>query len=97
MKTIRITGIGTASISPNQIELRFTVQTLDLNYNKSIELHDDKLIEFNDILNQLGFKKEDLKTSYFNISPRYKSVKKLNGEYKEEFEGYLSGWKPSAN
>ena len=89
MKTIRITGIGTATISPNQIELRFTIQTIDPNYNKSIELHDAKLIEFNKILNELGFKKEDLKTSYFNISPRYKNVKKLNGEYKEEFEGYL--------
>ena len=89
MKTIRITGVGTASISPNQIELRFTLQTLDYNYNKSIELHDSKLIEFNDILKDLKIKKEDLKTSYFNISPKYKSVKKLNGEYKEEFEGYL--------
>ena len=89
MKTIRITGVGTASISPNQIELRFTLQTLDYNYNKAIELHDSKLIEFNDILKGLKIKKEDLKTSYFNISPKYKSVKKLNGEYKDEFEGYL--------
>lgn len=88
MKTIRITGVGTASISPNQIELRFTLNTIDLNYNKSIEKHDDKLNEFNSILKDLGFKKEDLKTNYFNISPRYKNVKKLNGEYKEEFEGY---------
>lgn len=89
MKTIRITGIGTASISPNQIELRFTLQTIDPNYNKSIEKHDLKLNEFNVILKDLGLKKEELKTSYFNISPKYKSVKKLNGDYKEEFEGYL--------
>ena len=49
MKTIRITGVGTASISPNQIELRFTLNTIDPNYNKSIEKHDDKLNEFNSI------------------------------------------------
>ena len=42
MKTIRITGIGTASTSPNQIELKFTIQTIDYNYNQSIELHDSK-------------------------------------------------------
>jgi len=89
MKTIRITGVGTASISPNQIELRFTVQTLNSDYNKAISNHDEKLKQFNELLKDLGFRKEDLKTSYFNISPRYKSVKKLNGEYKEEFEGYL--------
>ena len=89
MKTIKITGIGSASIAPNQIELRFTVQTIDPNYNNSIEKHNLKLNEFNNILKELGFKKEDLKTSYFNISPKYKSVKKLNGEYKEEFEGFL--------
>lgn len=89
MKTIRITGIGSASATPNQIELRFTVTTLNSNYNNAIESQDLKLKEFNKILNELNFKKEDLKTSYFNISPRYKNVKKLNGEYKEEFEGYF--------
>ena len=89
MKTIRITGVGTASISPNQIELRFTVQTLNADYNKAISTHDEKLKQFNEVITTLGFKKEDLKTSYFNISPRYKNVKKLTGEYKEEFEGYL--------
>jgi uncharacterized protein YggE len=88
MKTIRITGVGTASISPNEIELRFSINTIDLNYNISIEKHNEKLNEFNEILKVLGFKKEDLKTNYFNISPKYKSVKKLNGEYKEEFEGF---------
>ena len=88
MKTIKITGIGTASMSPNEIELRFTLNTQDFNYNNAIEKHDLKLIEFNNLLKELGFKKEDLKTSYFNISPRYKNVKKLNGDYKEEFDGY---------
>ena len=88
MKTIKITGIGQASMSPNQIELRFTVNSQDLDYNNVIEKHDLKLIEFNNIIKSLGFNKEDLKTSYFNISPKYKSVKKLNGDYKEEFDGY---------
>ena len=89
MKTIRITGIGTASMSPNEIELRFTLITQDFNYNNVIEKHNLKLEEFNTILKNLGFKKEDLKTSYFNITPRYKNVKKLNGDYKEEFDGYF--------
>ena len=81
MKTIKITGIGSASMAPNQIELKFSVQTIDPDYNNSIEKHDLKLNEFNNILNELGFNKVDLKTSYFNISPKYKSVKKLNGDY----------------
>ena len=89
MKTIKITGIGTASISPNQIELRFNLQTIDFNYNISIEKHDFKLNEFNRVLKELGFKKEDLKTSYFNVSPKYRNTKTPNGDYKEEFEGYL--------
>lgn len=89
MKTIRITGIGSASIAPNQIELRFTLSTINKNYNNSIEMHDLKLNEFNTLIKELNFKKEDLKTSYFNISPKYKSIRKLNGEYEEQFEGYL--------
>ena len=88
MKTIRITGIGTASISPNQIELNFHIKTLDPDYNNSLEKHDIKLNEFNSIIKELNFKKEDLKTNYFNISPKYKSIRGKDGEYKEFFEGY---------
>lgn len=88
MKTIKITGRGTASMSPNQIELNFTTKTLDPDYNNSIEKHDLKLNEFNTIIKELCFKKEDLKTSYFNVAPIYKSVRQPNGEYKEFFEGY---------
>lgn len=88
MKTIKITGIGTATISPNQIELNFNIKTLDQDYNNSLEKHDLKLNEFNAILKELDIKKEELKTSYFNIYPKYKSVRQTNGEYKEYFEGY---------
>lgn len=88
MKTIKITGIGYASISPNQIELNFNVKTIDHDYNNSLEKHELKLSEFNSILKELNFQKDDLKTSYFNISPKYKNVRQNDGEYKEIFEGY---------
>jgi uncharacterized protein YggE len=88
MKTIRITGIGTASMSPNEIELKFAVNTLESDYNNSIAKHDEKLTKFTNIIKNLGFAKEDLKTSHFNISPKYKSIRNANGEYKEMFEGY---------
>ncbi len=88
MKTLKITGIGHSSMSPNQIELKFRLYTLDKNYEKLNELHSQKLEALISSLTTLNFKKEDIKTSSFNIQTKYKSIRTLSGEYKEEFEGY---------
>lgn len=88
MKTLKITGIGHTSIFPNQIELRFNVLTLDKNYEKVNELHSEKLKRLISSITTLGLKKENIKTSSFNIQTKYKNVRSINGEYKEEFEGY---------
>lgn len=88
MKTLKITGIGHSSMSPNQIELKFRLCTLDKNYEKANSLHSQKLETLISSLTTLNFKKEDIKTSSFNIQTKYKSIRTLSGEYKEEFEGY---------
>lgn len=88
MKTLKITGIGHASMSPNQIELSFNLITLDKDYEKLNVQHNQKLETFISSLTSLGFKKEDIKTSSFNIKSKYKSIRSINGEYKEVFEGF---------
>ncbi len=88
MKTLKITGIGHSSMSPNQIELKFRLCTLDKNYEKANSIHSQKLETLISSLTTLNFKKEDIKTSSFNIQTKYKSIRTLSGEYKEEFEGY---------
>lgn len=87
-RTINVKGIGFVSAKPDYIELPMTMETLDLDYDKAYQIATDK----NDILIALiegvGFKKENLKTSSFDINQEYNTYRDENDKYVKEFLGY---------
>lgn len=87
-RTINVKGIGLISAKPDYIELPMTLETLDLDYDKAYQTSTEK----NDILVSLiasvGFKKEDLKTSSFDINQEYDTYRDDKDRYVKEFLGY---------
>ena len=64
---IVVTGIGELNVTPDQIILDFEFQTLENSYEKSLKNGVKEVENYINLLINLGFKKEDLKTQSFNI------------------------------
>lgn len=88
MKTITVKGIGAASAKPNLIVISLLLESVDLNYEKSVSISADKINNLNKSLENIGFEKSSIKTTNFNVDMRYDSVKDENGSYIRKFKGY---------
>ena len=86
-KEIVVKGIGQMSVAPDFIELRIRLETVDLNYEKSMEIASDAIENLRNAIVSAGHDKKELKTSQFNISSdvhRYRD----DNVWKEQFMGY---------
>lgn len=86
-RTITVTGIGKVAASPDTVEVSFVIRSDDLEYGKTVGIAAQKYNVMEAELLKLGFDKEDIKTSDYDISSYYNSVRK-NGESKQVFAGY---------
>lgn len=87
-KTIRIKGVGKASSRPDTIVIPLSLITTDLEYDKAISLASSRIDLISKALMGIGFKKESIKTTSFNVDTRYKSIKDRYNNYQSVFEGY---------
>ena len=86
-KEIVVKGIGQMSVAPDLIELKLRLDTVDLNYEKAMEIASDALENLRNAIVSAGHDKKELKTSQFNIGSdvhRYKD----DDVWKEQFMGY---------
>lgn len=77
-RTIRVTGKGMLSVKPDTIRLRITQEGVRKEYAAAVKESADQKKDLNDALAELGFKKEDLKTLYFNVDSEYESYQDKN-------------------
>ena len=63
--------------------------TEDREYDKTMELAAERISLINDSLEKIGFEKNSVKTTDFNVRTNYESVKDKSGNYKSVFKGYV--------
>ena len=87
-RTITIKGIGKLSLKPDQTVVSLSLKTTDKSYDTAMELSAAHLAQLREALAGIGFAKDDLKTSNFNVDTAYESERNKNGDYKRVFIGY---------
>lgn len=87
-KTITIKGIGKLSLKPDQVVVLLTLKATDKNYDKAMNTAAKHLEQLRGALVGIGFTKDDLKTTNFNVGTEYESERDKNGNYKRIFIGY---------
>lgn len=88
-QTITVRGIGKASAKPDHVVLSMTLEAQNKNYEEATEEAADQLEKIRNSLASVGFEKESLKTSQFNVRTDYKHVQDEGGGYRQEFVGYV--------
>ncbi len=88
MRTITVKGMGKISVKPNLIVVSFRVESKDKDYDKTLELGSQKIDLLNKSLEKIGFEKNDIKTTNFDVQANYESVKDENGRYRNVFKEY---------
>ena len=88
MRTIKITGKGEVSMTPDVCRLIITISGIDKTYNKAVEMSSKDTNVLRETIEALGFDRKDLRTKSFSIDARYGSVKDADGNYETVFRGY---------
>ena len=89
-KTITVKGVGNVSVKPDLIVVSMKLATEDREYDKTMELAAQRISLINDSLETIGFEKNSVKTTDFNVCTNYESVKDKSGNYKSVFKGCYS-------
>ncbi len=87
-RTLTVKGIGKVSLRPDQTEVSLTLKTVEKIYDKAMGDAAEHLEQLREALIGMGFAKDDLKTSNFNVGTEYESERDRNGNYKQRFVGY---------
>ena len=88
MRTITVKGVGSVSARPDYITLSLGIETQEKEYDDAMQKATERINSLEAASQKVGFAKGDLKTTSFNVSTAYKSIKDRSGNYKREFAGY---------
>ena len=87
-RTIRVTGKGKISVKPDTIRLLITQQSVEPTYEGAVRESAVRKNELTEAFGTLGFRKEDLKTLYFNINTEYESYQERDKSWRKRLVGY---------
>ena len=88
MKTITIKEMGNATIKPDLIVVTIRLESEDKEYDKALSFAANKIEELNKSLEEIGFNKNAIKTTSFNVHTKYENIRD-NNVYKNIFKGYV--------
>lgn len=89
VRMITVKGIGRASAKPDYVVLSMSLEAKDLNYENAMELAAAQLEQLRNSLIGIGFEKESVKTTNFNVRTDHAHVKDEYGNYQSVFNGYI--------
>ena len=89
MKTITVKGVGNASVKPDYVVLSMSLETRNKDYERAMREAAEKIDLINKNLQEIGFEKESVKTTDFNVRTDYESKKDRTGNYYRVFNGYV--------
>lgn len=88
-RTITVKGIGRATAKPDTVVISMSLDSRAMDYDKAMEIASVNIQDINRTLVDTGFEKDAVKTTNFNVRTDYSSVKDRNGNYHQEFRGYV--------
>lgn len=88
-RTITVKGIGKVSARPDYVILTMKLESKDTEYDKAMDIAAKQLSQLNDSLASIGFEKDAVKTTNFNVHTDYDSYKDKQGNYQRVFSGFV--------
>ena len=88
-KTITVKGIGNVSASPDYVIISMGLESMNKEYGMAMELAANNIELLTETLVRVGFEKEVLKTTNFNVRSDYESVRNKDGSFESVFRGYV--------
>ena len=85
-KLITVKGLGHASAKPDLVVLSFGLETTSLDYDQCMKLSGERDELIKAAVVESGLPKDSVKTSNFEISSEYRSVKDKLGNYRSVFD-----------
>jgi len=86
-REIIVKGIGKSSIAPDLIIIEMRLETIDLQYEKTMKNASELIEILRSAVISVGHDGDELKTTQFNIDTKYERYK-VKEEWKERFIGY---------
>lgn len=87
-RILTVNGTGKVSIKPDYTIISVSLDTKDKAYEKAVEKASVQIELLRTSLINIGFQKNDLKTTSFNVQARYESERDNKGNYKSVFAGF---------
>lgn len=87
-RTITIKGVGKLSLKPDQTVVSLMPKTVRADYDKAMDEAAKHLEQLHNAVTEIGFTKDDLKTTSFDVGTEYENERDENGNYKQIFVGY---------
>lgn len=87
-RTIRVTGKGNISISPDMVRIVITQTSVEPTYEMAVKEPAAEKNTLTSSLGTLGFKKEDLKTMYFNVDSEMENYQTKDKSWRKRLLGY---------
>lgn len=87
-RTITIKGTGSVSVKPDLITITMNLQNSDATYGGTMESAAASVVALREALAAIGYDKDDLKTTDFNVNADYESYSDDKGNWKQKFIGY---------
>lgn len=87
-RTITIKGIGKLRLKPDQTVVSLTLKTVHADYDRAMDEAAKQLEQLRNAIVRIGFAKDALKTTGFDVGTEYENERDKNGTYKRVFVGY---------
>lgn len=87
-RRIRVTGKGKIAVKPDMICLMIELTDVEYDYEKTLKESASQTEQLKDCFESLGFKRTDLKTTYFNVDTEYDRYQDKDNTWKSRFTGY---------
>ena len=88
-RTITVRGTGRLQVKPDLTVINLNLITKNKDYSAAMEEASKLQDALRKTLEELGFKKDALTTSSFNVNTEYESVRNREGGYHQVFAGYV--------
>ncbi len=84
-----VKGVGRVLAKPDYVVIKLDLESKKLEYNESIVAEAEKINALTKALVRLGFEKDCLKTTDFNVSTQYRYEEDEHENSKRIFDGYV--------
>ncbi len=88
-RTIAVKGVGSLRLKPDYVVIGLELEAKDEVYERAMSLSSERIDELTKALTEVGFGKDELKTTGFHVRADYRSEQNDQGNYVQVFDGYV--------